>query len=230
MGEIVRWAHQGGAKEGPSNTIAAMRRALCEDPGTALECDVHSAKGGELVVIHDKDLHRTTSGCGKVRKLEVDELQQFDAGYWFVEGSVADHQAEPHEYRVRGRGPADPEYRIPTLREVLDAFPDTPFTIEIKSPCAAFPLIDELAGRNRRDVTVVAICDPTVWLARWRMRRYPEWTTPLAAPAAFTTWFQIRSLFWPMKATPYTRVQVSRRFLPGKFLVNRLLRGPARPR
>jgi glycerophosphoryl diester phosphodiesterase len=58
-------AHRGGAGLAPENSLAAFRQAL--DLGVdALELDVHLSRDGELVVIHDPTLERTTSGSGPV--------------------------------------------------------------------------------------------------------------------------------------------------------------------
>ena len=58
-------AHQGGAKEAPSNTLYAFKRAL-KVGADVLELDVHATEDRELVVIHDITLGRTTNGTGRV--------------------------------------------------------------------------------------------------------------------------------------------------------------------
>jgi len=92
-------AHRGGAGLAPENTLAAFRNALAMDVDV-LEMDLHVTADGEVVVIHDPTLRRTTNGTGYVRAMTLAEIQRFDAGTWF---------------NVRFAGE-----RVPTLRAVLD--------------------------------------------------------------------------------------------------------------
>jgi glycerophosphoryl diester phosphodiesterase len=108
-------AHRGGATEAPENTLAAFRHALSLGI-RYVELDVQMSSDGELVVIHDETLDRTTSGSGPVGDHTYEELRRLDAGSWFA-----------------------PEYageRIPTLREVLDlcVLEGVGVVIELKSP------------------------------------------------------------------------------------------------
>jgi glycerophosphoryl diester phosphodiesterase len=75
-------AHRGHSIEVPENTIEAYRRAV--ELGTGMiECDVNRTKDGQLVMIHDWSLDRTTSGRGPVRDLTLAEVRELDAGSWF---------------------------------------------------------------------------------------------------------------------------------------------------
>lgn len=71
--------HRGNPAECPENTITSFRSAI-ELGVDLIECDVHLSRDGELVVIHDHMLDRTTSGSGPVFQLMLDELRQLDAG------------------------------------------------------------------------------------------------------------------------------------------------------
>lgn len=71
--------HRGNPAEHPENTLASFRSAL-ELGVDLVECDVHLSADGELVVIHDHTLERTTNGHGLVGKLTVAELRRLDAG------------------------------------------------------------------------------------------------------------------------------------------------------
>ncbi len=93
------YAHRGGAGLAPENTLAAFRKAL-ELGVDALEMDLHVTRDGEIVVIHDETVDRTTDGRGSVADLTLDELRRWDAGGKFA--------------------PAFRGERIPTLREVID--------------------------------------------------------------------------------------------------------------
>ncbi|MDR7522416.1 MAG: glycerophosphodiester phosphodiesterase family protein [Armatimonadota bacterium] len=92
-------AHRGGAGLAPENTLAAFRNALALG-ADYLEMDLHASAEGEVVVIHDATLQRTTTGRGYVRQTPLAELKRLDAGSWF-------------HSRFAGE-------RIPTLREVLE--------------------------------------------------------------------------------------------------------------
>jgi glycerophosphoryl diester phosphodiesterase len=66
-------AHRGGAQLWPENSLLAFRNAL-ELRADFLELDVHLSRDGELVVIHDPTLDRTTTGTGPVRDRTLAEL------------------------------------------------------------------------------------------------------------------------------------------------------------
>lgn len=115
----VNIAHRGGAKIAPENTIEGFREGLRAGAGT-LELDVHSTTDGNLVVIHDERVDRTTDGTGPVREMTLSEVQNLDAGYRFtLDGGKS--------YPYRGQG-----VTVPTLEEVYTEFPDVPMNVEIK--------------------------------------------------------------------------------------------------
>jgi glycerophosphoryl diester phosphodiesterase len=134
-------AHQGGEDEFPSNTMYAFRRALAVG-ADMLELDVGVTKDGQVVVMHDTTLDRTTNGTGTIASHTLAQVRRLDAAYWFGGGAHAyDHGRAKSAYRLRGvaagkrRPPAGfkrSDFRVPTLREVLKAFPHTPINVEIK--------------------------------------------------------------------------------------------------
>ena len=72
-------AHRGWSAKYPENTLEAMQAAL--DLGVdQLETDVRITKDGELVLMHDATVDRTTNGTGKVCDLTLAEIRQLDAG------------------------------------------------------------------------------------------------------------------------------------------------------
>jgi len=129
------FAHRGGAKLWPENTLFAFRHAW--DLGVdVLEMDVHGTQDGAVVVIHDDTVDRTTNGHGAVREMPLTQIQSLDAGYRFTpDGGKT--------YPYRGKG-----IHIPTLEQVFDAFPEARFNIEIKSNDP--PIIDTVAELIRR--------------------------------------------------------------------------------
>jgi glycerophosphoryl diester phosphodiesterase len=71
--------HRGNPAEYPENTLASFRSAI-ELGVDMIECDVHLSADGELVVIHDHTLERTTNGTGLVVQRSLAELRRLDAG------------------------------------------------------------------------------------------------------------------------------------------------------
>jgi glycerophosphoryl diester phosphodiesterase len=75
-------AHRGASQDAPENTLAAFRRAV--DVGAdCVEFDIHVSADGDVFVIHDEKVDRTTNGSGEVRRLRTKEICQLDAGAWF---------------------------------------------------------------------------------------------------------------------------------------------------
>lgn len=136
---VLNMAHSGGEHEAPMNTMYAFERAAGIG-ADMLELDVQSTRDEELVVIHDATVDRTTNGTGRVVDQTLEQLQALDAAYWFVPGRSAVHGLDPTAYPLRGArhhkpkvpGHENKDFRIPTLKEVLRAFPTTPINIEIK--------------------------------------------------------------------------------------------------
>lgn len=79
-GEVVFVAHRGGIVPGyPENTLAAFRHAI-ELGVDAIEIDPRGTKDGEIVIMHDATVDRTTNGRGRVEDLALRELKALDAG------------------------------------------------------------------------------------------------------------------------------------------------------
>jgi glycerophosphoryl diester phosphodiesterase len=72
-------AHRGFGSAEPENTLRAVRQAIVSTVD-GIELDVHASRDGEIVVIHDFTVDRTTDGSGSVAQLTLQELQAFDAG------------------------------------------------------------------------------------------------------------------------------------------------------
>jgi glycerophosphoryl diester phosphodiesterase len=117
----VNLAHRGASARAPENTLEAFRLAV-ESGAGGLELDVHLARDGHVVVIHDPTLDRTTNRTGAVSEMTLDELREPDAGHNFS----PDGDALPY----RGLN-----LRIPTLAEVLREFPCVAVNIDMKADC-----------------------------------------------------------------------------------------------
>jgi glycerophosphoryl diester phosphodiesterase len=132
-GRPLIFAHRGGAGLAPENTWPAFEEAHALGVD-GFELDVHVSRDGEVMVIHDDDLARTTGSSGLVTALTVDQLSEADAGATF---SPAD---APGTFPFRGRG-----VRIPRLRDLLVAFRDELFIIELKG-------VDAIVAERALDV------------------------------------------------------------------------------
>ena len=124
-------AHQGGEDEFPSNTMYAFERSM-QVGADMLELDVGVTRDGQVVVMHDTTVDRTTNGHGTVASFTLKQLRKLDAAYWFSGGANAyRHDRARPAYRLRGvatgkrrppKGFTAADFRVPTLKEVMSAF------------------------------------------------------------------------------------------------------------
>lgn len=172
-------AHRGGRGGAPENTIAGCDWAL-DQGAEALEVDVQLSADDELIAIHDPTVDRTTNGTGHVRDLSTATLQSLDAGYhWQSEDGT-------HPYRNEG-------IRLPTLRQMLHRYPDTPLIVELKDgagPGIANAMSHLIAETGRIDQIVVASFSASI-LRRFRALR-PRIPTNMAMTEAAS--FYVRHL------------------------------------
>ena len=116
--------HRGNCAHAPENTIESFAQAVSTG-ADAIELDVRLTADGVPVVFHDPHVRRTSDGTGDVARMTFDELRVLDAGARFTPDKGG-------TYPYRGLG-----HRIPSLDEVLEAFPSIPVLIEIKTVDAA---------------------------------------------------------------------------------------------
>jgi len=124
--QFIITAHRGASYAAPENTIAAIEKAV-EFGADYVEVDVRITKDGQIVLIHDRSLNRTTNGTGELWDFTLEELRGLDAGSWFGE----EFRGEP----------------IPTLSEVIGlAMGRVKLNIEIKvsreEPAIAGKVVD----------------------------------------------------------------------------------------
>lgn len=77
--EVIKIGHRGACGYEPENTLRSFLKAV-ELGCDMIELDVHLCKSGQLVVIHDETVDRTTNGSGRVAGLTLDQLKKLDAG------------------------------------------------------------------------------------------------------------------------------------------------------
>lgn len=118
---FLLFGHRGASGLAPENTLASFSKAVALGVD-GVELDVRLA-AGEIVVIHDERVDRTTNGSGLVAEMSFRALRDLDAG--------------------NGE-------RIPTLAEVLAAVPDdVTINVELKGADTAAPVAAMLAGQRR---------------------------------------------------------------------------------
>lgn len=133
-------AHRGGAQLAPENTLSAIHKAI-ELEVDMIEIDVILSKDGEVIVIHDDTVDRTSDGEGVVKEMTLAELKMLDAGSWF-------------DAKFAGE-------RIPTLDETLEAIQGKCILlIEIKDGDEEYPgleakVVDAIKRYHAEDWVIV---------------------------------------------------------------------------
>jgi len=186
------FAHRGGCALGPENTLAAFDRGMAAG-ADGLELDVRLSADGVVVVHHDETLDRTTDGAGPVARRTAAELAAVDAGYRFQRDG---------RFEFRGL-----HVGVPTLREVLQRYPDVPIIIEMKVNSAEMG--DALAAEVRRADAVDRVCAAGFGARAIRAARaaLPQMSSSACAPevriALYRSWIN-----WPVRRVDYGGYQV----------------------
>lgn len=115
----LAFAHRGGAADGLENTMTQFRRAV-EAGYRYIETDVHATKDGRLVAFHDATLDRVTDGAGRIADLPWSQVRHA---------------------RVAGTE------RVPLFEDLLEAFPDVRWNVDVKAEAALHPFLN-LIGRT----------------------------------------------------------------------------------
>jgi glycerophosphoryl diester phosphodiesterase len=207
-------AHRGGSRLRPENTMIAFEHAMALGVD-AIECDVHLSKDGQLVVIHDATVDRTTNAVGPVAGFTADALAGLDAAWGFT-----DLDDGRHRYRGMGVG-------VPRLTDVLARCPSIPFVIEIKGddPAVVPTLVALLKQHGREDSVIVGGFSQRV-LGALR-RQAPAIVTSASRNEVQAALY--RSWCWlPPKATGCRLFQIPFRFRGRQILTRRLTRAVRR--
>lgn len=140
---MLAFAHRGGAYhpeiEGLENTLTAFRHAVALGYDY-LETDVHTTRDGVLLAFHDDVLDRVTDRVGPVGRLDLADIR---------------------EARIGGRE------QVPTLLELVEAFPGVSFNVDIKSDGAVDVLAAFVAEHDLWDRMLVGSFSPSR-IARFR--------------------------------------------------------------
>ncbi len=142
---MLNIAHRGASGYAPENTRAAFEQAI-EMGADGIETDVRRTSDGELVLMHDMTVSRTTNGNGPVTDHTLAELRTLDAGSWFSDDFAGE--------------------RIVTLDElIVDFSPRRPLVLEIKDTQATAPLVVRIATAGIGDRVQVTSFDWSALLA-----------------------------------------------------------------
>lgn len=107
------WAHRGASAYAPENTIPAFEKAI-QMGANGIELDVHMSLDGELIVIHDETVDRTSNGTGAIADMTLEQLKELDFSNGFLEYEGT---------------------RIPTLQEVYELFKSTTLALNVEIKC-----------------------------------------------------------------------------------------------
>jgi glycerophosphoryl diester phosphodiesterase len=143
--KVMLYAHMGGDGVWPGDTLYAYDQAA-KLGVNAFDMDAHITKDGQIVLMHDESVDRTTDGSGQVEDRTLAELKNLDAAYkWSLDGSKT--------FPFRGQG-----IQVPTLGEVFQKYPDMRYLVEIKltkTPIAK-PFCDLIHKYGMQDKVIVA--------------------------------------------------------------------------
>ncbi|MBD5550047.1 MAG: hypothetical protein HDQ96_02550 [Lachnospiraceae bacterium] len=119
------WAHRGCSQMYPENTLLSFEKAAALSGLEGIELDIQLTKDGEMVVIHDERVDRTTDGCGFVRNFTLEEIKKLSI---YAGGNETQ--------------------KIPTIEEVLDLLDDRlragmKLNIELKNSSYPYPGMEE---------------------------------------------------------------------------------------
>jgi glycerophosphoryl diester phosphodiesterase len=139
-------AHRGASGSAPENTLEAFDLAFRQG-ADAFELDIRLTADEVPVVVHDPTLERTTGRQGSVAGLTLAQLREADAGVRFSPDGG-------RSFPFRGAG-----VLIPTLAEVLEAFPDMPVLVDIKESRAQTAVRQVVLEKGAADRCVLASDD-----------------------------------------------------------------------
>lgn len=132
-------ARAGGDLEAPEHTLYAARRAVAHD-ADALQVDLRLAGDGQVVLLADPTVERTTDGSGHVETFSLGDLKHLDAAHRFSPGRGATDEPGDQGYPLRGITPGGQpppdgvrpdELRIPAFPELLEALPEARLVLRL---------------------------------------------------------------------------------------------------
>ena len=166
--EVV--AHRGASAVAPEHTLAAYRQALALGAG-AVECDVRLTRDGVLVCVHDRRIHRTSTGRGAVSALDLADLEQHRVVHRRPRRSAARDAAAVEDDDVEADQDAG---RVLTLDRLLDYVTSSPgqvrLAIETKHPTRHAGQVEEAVIASLRRFGLLTGGRPLEWSGRPAVR------------------------------------------------------------
>jgi glycerophosphoryl diester phosphodiesterase len=138
-------AHQGGDAVWPGNTLYAFERSVAIG-ADVLEMDAHITRDGQIVLMHDEEVDRTSNGTGLIEEHTLADLKQLDAAYmWSNDGGKT--------FPYRGQG-----IQVTTLEELFQKIPQMRYVIEIKLTQNSIdkPLCDLIRKHDMQEKVMIA--------------------------------------------------------------------------
>ncbi|WP_199547957.1 glycerophosphodiester phosphodiesterase [Streptomyces sp. N35] len=164
----LAFAHRGGAADGLENTESAFRSAVASGY-RYLETDVHATSDGRLVAFHDATLDRVTDTAGRIADLRWSQVSRA---------------------RVAGTEP------VPLFEDLLEAFPEARWNVDVKAEPALAPLLDLIRRTNTWDrICVGSFSEARV--ARAQLLGGPRLATSLGVNGVLA--LRLRSLGLPAR-------------------------------
>jgi glycerophosphoryl diester phosphodiesterase len=184
-------AHRGNSAEYPENSLQALEEAVALNVDV-IESDLRLTKDNEMILFHDRKLNRTTNGKGSVKKKTLAELKKLDLGYWFVK----DSKDSKKKYPFRGKG-----YRLSTLDEVLQKYPNMRFNFDIKDIDKKAPKI--LAKKLEENNAIERVMIGS--FHHKQLKRFRKNSKTLTAASPIEVWrFRRKVLHWYSKKDTVT--------------------------
>ncbi|TYS19071.1 glycerophosphodiester phosphodiesterase [Rossellomorea vietnamensis] len=173
------FAHRGSAGTHPENTMEAFMEG--ERAGAdGMELDVQLTKDGEVVVIHDETVDRTTNGKGFIKDLTLKEIKKLDASFKFKKLLQ--------------------KVRIPTLKEVFDWMKTNEMicNIELKNGIIPYPQLEEkvlslIEEYGYQDRTIISSFNHYSIVHCYRLNPEVE-IAPLYSNGLFMPWVYAQSI------------------------------------
>jgi glycerophosphoryl diester phosphodiesterase len=167
-------AHTGGEDEFPGSTLFAFGESM-KAGVDMLDLNVQLTGDGVVIIHHDDTVDRTTNGTGNVIHMDLATVQALDDAYWFTSGCTCKNRPDAdYVYRgIRtGERPPPPGYgaddfAVPTLRTLVERYPDVPLNVEIegdgeRGAATAAATVTLLTELDRMDATVFSAFDDGV--------------------------------------------------------------------